>query len=144
MMEYRGYAGPWLENTWISTFCCERAAVAFVPLVPLFVQWMDLFVGPVGSVAQPGGFALSTHVNSSKFRWAVDYGQLWHTLRRVLRPDVAYVTVSAHDFGIGAGIFPEDEFPNVLVLSGGGFGHVPVPLLKMDEHPAAAMAVQGN
>merc|ERR1719316_1427644 len=56
---------------------------------------------------------------------------LSENLEKVLRKDVAYITVCQHD----EGILPSESdkflqrFPNLLVLSGGGYGHVPLPLL---------------
>jgi hypothetical protein len=54
-----------------------------------------------------------------------------------------YITVSQNDDGVtGNDELPMTRIPNVLVLSAGGYGHVPVPLfahnetLKNDQHPA--------
>ena len=41
------FAGPWIENHWIETFCCDRPLSDFHGLVPLFVQWTDLFVSMI-------------------------------------------------------------------------------------------------
>merc|ERR1711933_93455 len=40
-----------------------------------------------------------------------------------------------HDGGIHAGLLPTDSFPNVLVLSAGGFGHVALPNLLKQLYP---------
>lgn len=92
----------------------------FGPYVPLFVCWY----------CQPLVF---------------DAG-LVATLRRVLRPDVAYITLAVADDGITGSasssvhrwtaerahkhVLRMREMPNVVVLSGGGYGHVPYPPMK--------------
>jgi hypothetical protein len=128
------YRGPWIENEWISRFCCSRPLADFGGvLVPLFVQWYDLQMS-----------------NSSETGYAWDYpAELLTTLRNVLRRDVLYVTVSMDDCGVD-GCFTLNGWDvgalrNVFVLSAGGFGHIPVPLLKreyaLQKLPAAADAV---
>ena len=52
-----------------------------------------------------------------------------------------YITCSQNDVGIAsAGNKPDalrmSDWPNILVLSAGGYGHVPIPLLKQTESPA--------
>jgi hypothetical protein len=58
------------------------------------------------------------------------------TLERVLRPNVAYVTVSQNDDGLpgrDAKFARLLKVHNVVVLSAGGYGHVPILLLKQTE-----------
>jgi hypothetical protein len=111
-----GYSGPWIENNWISHFerlydqGNECLSNIFGPFVPIFVPWVDTYV-------------------SSRFKYPPE---MVGAIRKVLRPNVPYVTVSQNDEGIH-GILPAIDFPNVLVLSAGGYGHVPVPLLKQPE-----------
>ena len=78
---------------------------------------------------------------------------LLKAMRRVLRPSVAYVTLAVADDGIsgtasrylyrGTPNKSRDhairmrDFPNVLVLSGGGYGQVPYPPLKNPPAPLA-------
>jgi len=80
--------------------------------VPLFVPWLGLFLHP----PQPKGYD----------------GRLGAELKAMLRPDVLYVAVSQNDEGLStperwAG-WPLDR--NIIVLSAGGYGHVPIPLIK--------------
>jgi len=50
------------------------------------------------------------------------------------RPHVPYITVSQNDEGLtGQNELDMDGIPNVLVLSAGGYGHVPIPLFKQKE-----------
>eukprot|EP00937_MAST-01D_sp_MAST-1D-sp2_P004953 g4953.t1 len=119
-----GYKGPWIENYWIEHFRAlysalpeqnRKLSVVFGPYIPLLVTWVD--------------------------NWA-NFGQhyppmLKSTLLRVLRKDVMYITVSQNAQGLAGaqywGRYEMDvvrEFPNILVLSAGGYGNVPVPLLK--------------
>ena len=124
-----GYCGPWIENRWIEAF--QRHATqprrswvlgsgtndwiqTFGPYVPLLIPWTDIWVN--SNYQYPPGF--------------VD------TLRSLLRPDVLYITVSQNDEGISGKATDRlrmADIPNVLVLSAGGYGHVPIPLFKQDE-----------
>ena len=78
--------------------------------VPIFVPWTDLWC-------------------SHWYRYPRDFIE---TLRKVLRKDVPYVTVNQNDDGVFGRCTESlsEEIPNLLVLSAGGVGHVPVPLLK--------------
>ena len=117
------YGGPWIENHWIAHFESlyqgNKTACAsdiFGPFIPIFLPWTDHWVN-------------SRH----------HYQTLLDHLKSVLRPSVPYIniTVSQNDQGIsGAGGSKEtvlNHFPNILVLSAGGFGHIPIPLLKQSE-----------
>eukprot|EP00964_Phaeocystis_antarctica_P019048 scaffold10504_cov67-Phaeocystis_antarctica.AAC.5 len=117
------FKGPWIENAWIDTFSRRwghhraqggKLRDLFGDFVPLFVPWTDIFVA--ATYKTPGG--------------------LIDALRRVLRPDVAYITVSQVDAGLtGSGKVQMATIPNLLVLSAGGFGHAAVPLFKQTERP---------
>lgn len=111
------YEGPWIENQWITAFeslmdnqdnhtCLNDH---FGPFVPIFLPWVDHWVG--SRFQYPEGFL--------------------DTLRSVLRPNVPYVTVSQSDVGLHE--LGMAEISNLLVLSAGGYGHVPIPLLKQPE-----------
>ena len=129
-----GYRGPWIENVWISHF--ERLAArarsrrrplhsVFGPFVPLLVPFVDQWV-------QRGG--------PSGYRYPVGFVE---ALLSVVRPSVAYIAVSQNDEGLtGKGELPMRRIPNVLVLSAGGYGHVPVPLLKQTEPRSDAVAME--
>lgn len=84
----------------------------FGPFIPLFIPWVDGWV--LGRFRYPKG--------------------MLDTLKSVLRPNVPYITVSQNDEGLtGKNEFDMSRFPNVLVLSAGGYGHVPIPLFKQSE-----------
>ena len=106
---YAAYNGPWIENHWISKFCCNKTLSEFGGMVPIFVQWVDCFV-------------------SAKYEASYTNVKMIAEISALLRPDVIYVTVSQGDSGIGC-ISAKQCLPNVLVLSSGGYGHVPIPLL---------------
>jgi hypothetical protein len=117
-----GYKGPWLEDHWQQHFHSraqyltnENFSSVFGPYIPLLPAWTDIW--------RAGGSKYSD-INLLK------------TLKVVLRTDVVYITVSQSADG-----FPgnqkeyqqlQDEY-NIVVLSAGGYGHVPVPLLKQPE-----------
>lgn len=121
-----GYSGPWIENVFISRFQpLAEAAVAsgeplsavFGPYIPIFLPWTDLWVNG----------------NPDRFRYPPG---LTAALLAVLRPSAAYLVLSQNDEGLtGRNELPLAKLPNVLVLSAGGYGHVPVPLLKQAEAP---------
>lgn len=120
------YSGPWIENYWIDTYLSKALAGpclydTFGSYIPLFLPWVDLWV-------------------ENKFRYPDGFVD---TLMSALRPDVAYVTVSQGDMGIsGYRELPMKKIPNVLVLSAGGYGHVPIPLLKQEESPSDESSIQ--
>ena len=121
-----GYGGPWLENEWISGFERQWAAAkargqplqsVFGPWIPLLIPWTSLWV-------------------NNKYGYP---RALLVALRAVLRPSVPYITLCQNDEGLeGRGELPMRSIPNVCVLSSGGYGHVPVPLLKQQEPLLAA------
>jgi len=104
--KHGGYQGPWIENLWIKNFM-NRKPETFGPFVPLFIQWVDAL----------------HHVT---------YEEIQNVLKKLIQPDVMYVTVSQADFGLSQGqkFDMMKRFPNILVISAGGYGHVPIPLLK--------------
>ena len=61
------------------------------------------------------------------------------TLRASLRQDVQYITVAQDDEGLVGPTYASggfgDVLQNILVLSAGGYGHVPLPLLNQPEAP---------
>ena len=102
----------------------------FGPYIPLFIDWCS---------------------------HTLFHGDLVPTLKRVLRPNVAYITVSVNDDGpTGTTLittYPNAgyawsrqmqavnnslrlrDLPNLLVLSSGGYGHVPIPEMKVPVAP---------
>ena len=128
-----GYGGPWIENLWISS---TRAAIARAdaagdtlrdvagPFIPLLVPWLDAWLAKGSRM------------------WYYPPGMI-HALLDVLEPNVPYVTVSQNDNGVTGdctrerpGQYQFDaaaKAPNLLVFSAGGYGHIPVPLLKQPE-----------
>ena len=123
---YAGFCGPWIENQWISTGfmsqnrsgkkSSKRLAEDFGPFIPILMPWNDLL-----------------HTDF----W--EYDKMLQTLRKSLRPDVAYITISEFTSGLVGRRYElsKDHFakrleimktiPNVLVVSPAGYGHVPIP-----------------
>lgn len=106
---YAGYDGPWIENLWISTFS-KKPLGYFRGFIPIFLNWIDSEI-------------------------VKNMGRMIQALSRVLRKDCVYITVSQGDAGLHEAAA---LFPNILVLSAGGFGHIPLPLIK-GELPAAPL-----
>jgi len=102
---YADYGGPWIENIFISENI-NKPLSAFNGFIPIFVQWIDTEI------------IQRSRVNN-----------ILGELNGVLRHDVLYITVSQGDIGlreIGR------AHPNILVLSAGGYGHVPIPLVRSE------------
>lgn len=122
--EWDGFRGPWLEDQWISRMWTAYRSrppnatlrAVFGPYIPLLVPWNAIhntanFTEAARIPCYPCGFV--------------------RAVLGVLRPSVPYITVSQSAEGVTAkGELPMSQIPNVLVLSQGGYGHVPVPLLK--------------
>jgi hypothetical protein len=101
--EYANYEGPWIENQFISKYH-NRSLHTFGGLIPIFVQWIDFQI------------LRGRH-----------FDHIYNELTGILRPNVLYVTISQGDVGLGKiGM----RHPNILALSAGGFGHIPLPLIK--------------
>jgi hypothetical protein len=125
------YNGPWIENYWISHFealwnettssnnnnndtTTNASCISdyFGPFIPIFVPWVDQLINHGNRY--PSGMV--------------------EAFLSVLRPNVPYVTVSQCDIGITYDqTIDMRSIPNLLVFSAGGYGHVPIPLLKQDE-----------
>ena len=103
--EYSNYEGPWIENLFIQKFI-DKPLSYFQGFIPLFVQWIDTQIlrGP--------------HFNN-----------IHEELNKLLRPGVIYLAVSQGDVGLG---LIGAAHPNILVLSAGEYGHVPIPLVKSE------------
>eukprot|EP00571_Detonula_confervacea_P007277 CAMPEP_0172331620 /NCGR_PEP_ID=MMETSP1058-20130122/62017_1 /TAXON_ID=83371 /ORGANISM="Detonula confervacea, Strain CCMP 353" /LENGTH=726 /DNA_ID=CAMNT_0013048889 /DNA_START=121 /DNA_END=2301 /DNA_ORIENTATION=- len=121
MSKARNYGGPWIENHWISHFeslyddgNSTCASDIFGPFIPIFIPFVDHWVNLPRRYHYPE--------------------RLIDVLQSVLRPNVLYITVSQNDEGLpGKNEFDMATFPNVMVLSAGGYGHVPLPLFKQPE-----------
>ena len=112
-----GYSGPWIENHFISKFL-DKPLSYFRGLIPLFVQWVDIHVVTFNETekAHPTmSIPFNTHATLPK------------TIMDLLRPDVLYVAVNQDDQGLGRLTL---NMPNVFSFSAGGYGHIPLPLIK--------------
>uniref|UniRef100_A0A7S1RN74 Exostosin GT47 domain-containing protein n=1 Tax=Alexandrium catenella TaxID=2925 RepID=A0A7S1RN74_ALECA len=117
----KGFASSYgIEDVWNTVVAVSwfnrtdrsaRLSQLFGPYVPIFAE----FLKP---------WRLNTPY---PYRYPFGFVQ---TLRRVLRKGVPYVAVSQNAEGIMglAGQFRMSDFPSVLVLSAGGYGHVALPL----------------
>ena len=129
-----GFCGPWLENHWIGHFSTlwrnrkngTRLRDLFGPYIPILFPFLDIYI-------------------PNFYRYPK--GQL-ETLNRTMRPNVLYLAVSQCDDGIFGHSpkrdlvkFRQTDFPNMLVMSAGGYGHVPLPLFKQEEDPVPAAPI---
>jgi hypothetical protein len=114
---------PWIENLFIRTFFDKDISI-FYPLVPLFVQFTDFYVAQP-NVSKPQSSILGNFLESS---------------RHLFRDDVLYLAVIQHAVGPLAFIRNCSYFRNWVIVSAGGWGNVPIPLLK-NEMPLAEPSV---
>jgi hypothetical protein len=110
---WMGTCGPWLEETWMKMEA-EADFDDFGPFVPIFVPWVKLWVRTMKSKAY------------------------WNILPKILdliRPDFVYVTLCHNSAGIeGKDNYTRRIPPNLLVMSQGGKGHIPLLLWLRELH----------
>ena len=106
-----GYHGPWIENIYIDHFM-KKPLSYFNGLIPLFVQFVDIHVE---SFANPINESVPKH------------SQISRLIAPLLRENVLYVAVTQDDQGLAE---LAHFRPNILSISAGGYGHVPLPLIK--------------
>jgi hypothetical protein len=158
MHTWSGYSGPWIENYWISKFesMYDTRLLPLLPPLPLPLQLHndddtdgdnDNGTGDDTTNNESSSFCLSDLYGPYIpifIPWVDQFVNHWgypnafvRALKSVLRPNVPYITVSQNDEGLASNHRRlkqfHDEFPNVLVLSAGGYGHVPIPLFKQPE-----------
>jgi hypothetical protein len=92
------------------------------PYVPLLVPWVDRWL------LQGYAKELKAALFGSSPQGGEGHGREGGLLRR----GVPYLAVSQNDQGLH-GLFDAAEWPNILVLSAGGYGHAAIPLLKQEE-----------
>ena len=106
-----GYAGPWIENYFIDTFM-NKNITYFNGFVPLFVQWTDYEV-----------------LYKYEYKNTTSWTKMFQPLLSKLRTDMVYIIISQHNVGLRP---INEQFPNAIVFSAGGDGHIPLPLIKGD------------
>jgi hypothetical protein len=111
-----GYDGPWIENHYIKHFI-NKPLSYFNGLIPLFIQWTDIHFLVISNNHKNN----SSSINNQ-------YNELKSIIKEILRPDVLYLLVVQDDQGITKEV--QNENPNILTLSSGGYGHIPLPLIK--------------
>ena len=112
--KYANYGGPWIENRWIDAFWDrinhpESLAQTFRGYLPLLLPWNDIWL-------------------NNRYRYPKAFVR---TLLQMLQSNRTYITVSQND----QGIVGKAEFAlptNIFVLSAGGYGHAPIPLLARE------------
>jgi hypothetical protein len=108
---WAGFSGPWIENIFISEYA-DKPLTTFSGMIPLFIQWTDIHVN------------MFAGANASVPPW----GEMPDRINKLLRDDVIYVMITQDDEGLTARL--ANLKPNILSLSAGGFGHIPIPLIK--------------
>jgi hypothetical protein len=97
---FGGYCGPWIEDLWGDLRSAD--SFAFGLCIPLFVPWLRI-----------------------KLFYGYLYDRYLAQVFEMLSSVFVYCTLSQHGWGI-ASIVPK----NLLVISSGGVGHVPILLFK--------------
>lgn len=105
------YCGPWIEEWWRNSFI-NKSIDSFGIFVPIFVQWTSIFVN----------YQFSKPKHYSTF----------HSIFKKLRNDFIYITIVNTDYGLEySHSFWDKVPPNILILSSGGAGHIPIPFMKI-------------
>lgn len=102
------HCGPWLEYLWKINFI-DKPILSFGPFIPLFIRWKEM------------SFCLPSR-RLKRLNFIFD----------LLPPNTLFFTVSEDDKGIGGPKHhPNLSLPkNLVILSSGGQGHIPIPNLK--------------
>lgn len=109
-----GYNGPWTEDVWISTFCCNKNISEFGPYIPVFVPWLNIF--------------------KKKRKIYKNITQIYF---KMLKKDFLYITVSQSSYGIEGSTKTWDAVPpNLLIIAPSGRGHIPIFLHKGEQQIA--------
>lgn len=119
---YAGYGGPWIEDTAITHFSGQRHD--FFPLVPLLGQWTDSLVLTASGRAQHA------------------CRDVVHAVFTDLSPKYLHFMVTQHDRGEVACAAELSAYTNILMFSAGGWGDVPIPLIKGEVTPHPRDTVQ--
>lgn len=107
---YADYSGPWIENYAISYF--ESRLYDFFPFVPLLAQWTDHQVqAPCDELS-----------DAQRLQYRAFFDSLDHTLQ--------HFAISQHDGGDIFCLNDPSAYKSILIFSAGGWGDVPIPLLK--------------
>jgi hypothetical protein len=112
------FTGPWIENHIIQKYK-DKPLSYFRGLIPIFVQWVDIHVMSLNDTLKADSSSLKISQQT--------HGQIPQIMQRLLRPDVLYVTVTQDAQGLGK---LTAAMPNIIALNSGGYGHVPLPLIK--------------
>lgn len=116
-----GYDGPWIEDVWISTFCCNKSILEFGPYIPVFVPWLNIY-------------------KKDKHH----YQELVEPYFKMLKPDFLYITIAHSDYGIeGNTTIWNAVPPNLLIISPSGKGHIPI-FLHTAEQPLVEPLPKNN
>lgn len=110
------YRGPWIEDAWISYFCCEKPLSTFGPFIPLFITWFNIFK-----------------------RDKPNYQTHLQNILKLLKKDFVYITVSSNDLGV-EGLYKGHSTPlpkNLFIISASGKGHIPCLMHLEDIYPVS-------
>lgn len=108
---YIDYCGPWIESLWIAME--KEDFKIFGYFIPLFVPWLNMW----------------HFYRKEYFRWR---DKIIHLMSK----DYFYITLSQNDDGIEGrneinSIIPD----NLIIISSGGKGHIPIPLFLLEYNP---------
>jgi hypothetical protein len=130
--KYKGYDDNWIENHFIETFS-KRPLKDFGGLIPIFIQWTDIHVHYINSLQkkQTNNNNVDININITKLAMpklpSNTFDTIYDTLFSMLRPTVLYVVLTQDD----QGLFKLSKLaPNILSISAGGYGNIPIPLIK--------------
>lgn len=108
---FHGYCGPSIESIWISM---EKEDFSiFGPFIPLFVPWI---------------WMIAAH-RDKYFIWR-------DKIISFMEKEYFYITVTYEDNGIEGRNELKNILPdNIIIISGGGKGHIPIPIFLFEYNP---------
>ena len=111
---WEGYCGEWIEDIWCRVFI-DKDIEEFGPFIPIFIKWERNLVNRTSS----------------------DYKNFLRNVSNLLQPNYIYITVVKSSWGIEGQKEIIKNFkipPNLIILTPGSRGHVPIPhLLRIKE-----------
>lgn len=108
-----GFCGPWIEDIW--EFMEKEDFKIFGPFIPLFIPWTRMW-------------------KIKNIKIYLD----WRTrIFNLLKKDYFYITICTNSHGIEGRDERKKVIPdNLLIIAGGGKGHIPTLIFMRESNPA--------
>lgn len=109
---FNNYCGPWIESIWMEM--AKEDFHIFGPFIPLFIPWLLMW---------------RNHQRNIYFAWR-------NKIISMLSKDFFYITLTQCDEGLEGRDEKNNILPdNIIVISAGGKGHIPILLFLSENNP---------